>query len=65
MKKRKPKMSKRPVRIKVVQEGDERFLVKTYGDGSEERHPAVKMPRRPSSFRYRKVDLDKSRKKGF
>ncbi len=58
-------MSKRPVSVKVVQEGDERFLVKTYADGSEERHHVVKMPRRPSRYRYRKVDLDKSRKKGF
>lgn len=58
-------MSKEPVQIEVVQEGDERFIVKTYADGSEERVPVVKLPRKPPRYPYRKVSFDKSRKKGF
>ena len=58
-------MSKRPVGIKVLEEGEERFLVKTYADGSEERQLIVKLPRKQSRYRYRKANLDKSRKKGF
>ena len=37
-------MAKRPVRIEVVEEGAERFLVKTYADGSEDRLPIVEQP---------------------
>ena len=40
-------------------------LLKTYADGSEERLPIVKLPRKPSRYKYRKADLDKSRKKGI
>jgi hypothetical protein len=58
-------MPKEPVRIEVVQDGDERFIVKTFADGSVERLPIVKLPRKPPRWRYRKVALDRSRKKGF
>lgn len=58
-------MQKKPTMIEIVQEGDERFLRKILADGSEEREPIVKLPRKPPRFRYRKVNLDKSRKKGF
>jgi hypothetical protein len=58
-------MAKTPTTIEVVQEGDERFLLKTFADGSEERTPIVKLPRRPPRSRFRKVTLDKSRKRGF
>jgi hypothetical protein len=58
-------MAKNPIKIEVVQEGDERFLLKTFADGSEEREPIVKLPRKPSRFPYRKVTFDKSRKKVF
>ena len=58
-------MPKKPTRIEIIQEGDERFLVKAYADGSEERTPIVKLPRKPSRYRYRTVTLNKSRKKGF
>jgi hypothetical protein len=58
-------MPNKPVRIEIVQEGDERFLVKGYADGREEREPIVRLPRKPSRFPYRKVSFDKSRKKGF
>jgi hypothetical protein len=58
-------MPKDPVEIKIVEEGDERFLVKVFADATEERTPIVKLPRKPSRFPYRTVTLDKSRKKGF
>jgi hypothetical protein len=58
-------MLKKPRKIEVIQEGDERILLKEYADGSEERVQIVKRPRKPSRYRYRTVTLDKSRKKGF
>jgi hypothetical protein len=58
-------MPKDPVEIKIVEEGDDRFMVKVFADGTEERTPIVKLPRKPSRFPYRTVTLDKSRKKGF
>jgi hypothetical protein len=58
-------MPKEPVQIEVVQEGDQRFIVKTFADGSDERVPIVKLPRKTPRWRYRKVTLNKSRKKGF
>jgi hypothetical protein len=47
--------------------GQERFLVKTFADGSEERSPIVKLPRkkRYPDRPYWHWDLDKGRKKGF
>jgi hypothetical protein len=39
-------MAKKPIKIEVVEEGGERFLLRTYADGSEERLPIVKeLPR--------------------
>jgi hypothetical protein len=58
-------MLRKPRKIEVIQEGDQRILLKEYADGSEERVPIVKLPRKPSRYRYRTVTLDKSRKKGF
>jgi hypothetical protein len=58
-------MSKNPVKIEVVQDDDGRFIVRTFADGREERLPIVKLPRKPPRWRYRKVSLDRSRKKGF
>ena len=58
-------MPKEAVKIEVVQEGDERFIVKTFADGSNERVAVVKLPRKPPRWPYRKVSFDKSRKKGF
>jgi hypothetical protein len=58
-------MPKEPVQIEVVQEDDERFIVKTFADGSVERVPIVKLPRKPPRWPYRKVSFDKSRKKGI
>jgi hypothetical protein len=58
-------MPKKPINIEIIQEGSERFLLKRYADGSEERTPIVKLPRKPPRYRYRTVTLDKTRKKGF
>ena len=49
----------------VLQDGDERFIVRTFADRSVERLPIVKLPRKPPRWRYRKVSLERSRKKGF
>jgi hypothetical protein len=58
-------MPKKPIKIEIMLEGDGRFLLKVYADGSEERVPIGKLPRKPPRFRYRTVTLDRSRKKGF
>jgi hypothetical protein len=58
-------MPKKPAKIEIIQEGDERVLLKEYADGSEERVPIIKLPRKPPRYRYRTVTLDKSGKKGF
>jgi hypothetical protein len=39
-------MSKKPVKIEIVEAGDERVLVKTFDDGTEERTPVVKTPKK-------------------
>jgi hypothetical protein len=57
-------MPKEPIDIEILQEGDERFMLKIFADGSEERVPIVKLPRKPSRFPYRKGSFDKSKKKG-
>jgi hypothetical protein len=58
-------MQKNPIRIEIIQEGDERFLLRMYADGTQERLPIVKLPAKPPRYRYRKVSFDKSRKRGF
>ena len=58
-------MAKTPIKIEVMQEGDERFLLMTFADGREERKPIVRLPRKPPRFAYRKVTFDKSRKRDF
>ena len=58
-------MPKKPIKIEIIQKGAERFLQKQYDDGSEERMPIVKLPRKPPRYKYRTVTLDRSRKKGF
>ena len=42
-------MTKMLDKIEVVQEGDVRVLIKTFADGSEERQPIVKLPRKKRS----------------
>jgi hypothetical protein len=58
-------MSKKPIKIEIVLKGEERFLVKTFGDGTQERTPIVKLARKPPRYPYRTVTFDKTRKKGF
>ena len=60
-------VAKKPKSIVVVEEGDERYILKTFSDGSEEREPVVKLPRkkRYPARPYWHWDLNKGRKKGF
>jgi hypothetical protein len=60
-------MAKKPKSIVVVDEGDERFIVKTFSDGSVEREPVVTLPRkkRYPPRPYWHWNLNKGRKKGF
>jgi len=61
-----PRMAKQIVTVEVLEEGHERFLRKTYADGSEERKPIVKEPRKR---RPRRIDwsrkLSTGLKRGF
>ena len=36
-------MARNPTKIEIIQEGDERFMVMTFADGTEERTPIVKL----------------------
>ena len=56
---------KEPIDVEIIQEGDERYMLKTFADGREERVPIVKVPRKPPRFPYRKWTFDKSKKKRF
>jgi hypothetical protein len=60
-------MPKNPKKIKIIQQGDDRFLVKTFADGTEERMPIVKMPpkKRYPDRPYWTWHFDRSKKKGF
>jgi len=40
------RMPKKPTRIEIIEEGDQRFLLKTFADGKEKREPIVKLPRK-------------------
>jgi hypothetical protein len=40
-------MARKPVKVEIVQEGEERFLVKTFADGEETREPVVRLKRKP------------------
>ena len=40
------RMRKKQVEIEIIEKGDERFLLMTFDDGSEERRPIVKEPRK-------------------
>jgi hypothetical protein len=55
-------MAKKPLRREVLEEGDERFLVKTFEDGSEERQPIVKVPRKK---RARRIDWSRKYSSGL
>jgi hypothetical protein len=55
-------MAKKPLGIQVIEEGDERILVKTFEDGSEERQPIVKAPRKK---RLRRIDWSRKYSSGL
>jgi hypothetical protein len=55
-------MAKKQDGIEVIEEGIERFLVKTFDDGSEERQPIVKEPRKK---RPRRIDWSRKLKSGL
>jgi hypothetical protein len=59
-------MVKKRTAIEVIEQGDERILLKTFDDGSEERRPIVKEPRKK---RPRRIDwsrkLSTGLKRGF
>ena len=60
-------MPKKPVSVEVVQEGDERFLIKTYANGEKVREPIVEGPRKKRylSCPYWHWTFDKTKKKGL
>jgi hypothetical protein len=60
-------MTKNPRKIEIVQQGDERFILKVFADGREEREPIAKLPRkkRYPPRPYWQWDLSKIRKKDF
>ena len=58
-------MLKETIHIEIVQEGDERYVLKTFADGSEERTPILRLPRKRSRFPYRKWSFNKSKNKGL
>jgi hypothetical protein len=39
-------MARNPAKIEIIEEGEERFMVKTFADGTEERTPIVKLLRK-------------------
>jgi hypothetical protein len=57
----------KPIKIEIVEEGDKRFILMVFADGSEKREHIVKLPRkkRYPPRPYWHWDLSKSRKKGF
>ena len=60
-------MLKKPVRVEIVQEGDERLLLTVYDDHTEERTPIVSTgkKRRDSSRPYWYWSLGTGRRKFF
>ncbi|MET3843774.1 hypothetical protein [Bradyrhizobium sp. OAE829] len=63
-------MAKTPLSIEIVQEGEERFIVKTFADGSQQRLPIVKLPRKKRYpdrpyWTWKFDNFDKSTKKRF
>jgi hypothetical protein len=58
-------MSKQPVKIEVVEVGEERYLLKVFADGSEQRELISKSPRkkRYPDRPYWNWNFDKNKKK--
>ena len=59
-------MSNKPVKIEVIQAGQERYLLKVFADGSEQRDPILKSQRkkRYPDRPYWHWNFDKIKKKG-
>jgi hypothetical protein len=55
-------MPKKIVRVEVGGQADERFLLKVFADGSEERLPIVKLPRKK---RPRRIDWSRKYSSGL
>lgn len=60
-------MSKKIIRVEIIEEGEERALLKVYGDGTEERTPIVRERKKPraTSRPYWYWDLATGRQKFF
>lgn len=59
-------MAKRkPIRVEIVDDADQRFIIKTFADGEQEREPVVKLPRkkRGSSRPYWHWNIGKAGKR--
>jgi hypothetical protein len=39
-------MSRKPVKVEIVEQPDGRFIVRRFADGAVEREPIVKLPRK-------------------
>ena len=60
-------MKRKVVSVKVIEDGDQRFIVQTFADGTEKRELVWKLPRRKRypQRAYEKRNLDRTRKKGL
>lgn len=60
-------MSRKPIKVEVIDESGESFIVRTFSDGTKEQHHIVKLPRkkRYPPRPYQKRDLNRTRKKGI
>jgi hypothetical protein len=60
-------MAKKPVKVEIIEESEERVLLTAYDDGTEERVPIVKTPKkkRATSRPYWYWDLATGRRKFF
>ena len=60
-------MSRKPIKVEIVEAGDERVLLKIYDDGTQVRTPVVKTPKkkRSSSRPYWYWMLKTGRRKFF
>ena len=63
-------MAKPPISIEIVEVGEERFIVKTFADGSTQRSEIVKQPRKKRYpdrpyWTWKFDKFNKSKKKGF
>jgi hypothetical protein len=55
-------MAKKCIEIEVIEQGGERVLLKTFDDGSEERRPILKEPRK---MRPQRIDWSRKLSTGL